>query len=178
MRESKYIDLVKFASQHLRSQGEVPLAAMTRLAEATHCTELKGVVKYDLVGNVDWEGIPFIEGHFTSAIPLICQRCMSLFDYKIDTRTKLSPVKTEQQAENLPSDYDAVIVTEEEISLVELIEDELLLNVPTVAKHEAGECKVKENHWSYGEEVKVTKSAANNPFAELADLKKSFKKEE
>ncbi len=67
---------------------------------------------------------------------------MQPFRYVVDKTVSLRPVLDDEQAKLLESEYEPVIVQDQRISLLEMIEDEIILALPTVAKHEKSECPV------------------------------------
>jgi uncharacterized protein len=68
--------------------------------------------------------------------------------------------------------YEALYLTQTEVELFTIIEDELLLALPLVAKHPAKECKITvgaRRGVPKGEGAQKNKSS--HPFAELEKLK-------
>ena len=81
-------------------------------------------------------------------------------------------VWSEDQAKALPADLDPLLVTEERLSLAELLEEELLLALPLVALHD--ECPRPASTGSEPEpegDPDDTQTNPDNPFAVLARLK-------
>ena len=89
-------------------------------------------------------------------------------------------VSTEEEAEAWDfdeenQDAEDALVSSETFNLLETIEEELLLNLPLIAKHPLGECqpedlqKVTKTLKSGSEEIIIKKP---NPFAILEKLKK------
>jgi uncharacterized protein len=73
---------------------------------------------------------------------LACQRCTEAFEHKLDLDFQFSPVKNAEAAENLPSYYDAIELDENgEINLRELVEEELMLVIPLIPRHELEQCQ-------------------------------------
>src|SRR3990167_4745629 len=78
----------------------------------------------------------FIKGHLRAALHLCCERCGKSMVYPIDMEFTLSPVSSDAQIKNLNPLYEAVVMENELVSVMELVEDEILLALPMVAKHE------------------------------------------
>ena len=76
----------------------------------------------------------------------------------------------EDEAEKLPEDADYLVVPEQGVVLAEIIEDELLLNVPYTPMHE--DCDAL----SYKQDD-VAAPVKENPFQVLAALKKPSAKD-
>lgn len=73
--------------------------------------------------------------------------------------------------DELPEAYEPAQVDENgEINLVELIEDEMILELPQVAMHDDANCNVGSANISFGE-IPVADERPN-PFAVLKNLKK------
>ena len=84
--------------------------------------------------------ISYVKGVISTCLPLICQRCLERIDYPLEFSISLSPVLTPEAIKTLPSCYEPLLLKEDKISLVALIEEELLLNLPFAPKHTEGEC--------------------------------------
>jgi uncharacterized protein len=69
---------------------------------------------------------------------LECQRCLAPYEQASDVETTYRIVATEEEADEFPLDEDEldVIVGSRQFDLVDLIEEELLLSLPLVPKHE------------------------------------------
>lgn len=148
--------------------GQIPLGEMERLQQSV--TGATGEVMAELEFGVDVEGIRFMRGRLQAMVTLQCQRCLDAMDYPIDSRFALALVRDTRQAEALPSHYEPLVVDGEPMFLRDVLEDELLLALPIVAKHDEGRCKLMPNGAEpVGQEVPG--KAAGNPFSVLAGLK-------
>lgn len=110
-----------------------------------------------------------IEGHVGCSVELVCQRCLEKFDFKLNAMIDLIIVFTEDQARALPKEQDAWIVEEDDASLLEMLEDELILGLPVIAIHPESECSGT-TEFDSGDEEPVA-SEKPNPFAILESLK-------
>jgi uncharacterized protein len=74
---------------------------------------------------------------------LTCQRCMGELPHRVEVDRQLylarDEAELERREEALGLDGE-VILTGGKLNLVELVEDEVLLGLPLVPKHELGEC--------------------------------------
>lgn len=167
------IDPMKFAKELAHFSADVPLKFMKRFAEALNQTELTGFVHVELQGYVDFEGTPYIEQHVRGEVGLVCQRCLLPYKREVNTSSKLAPVKSEKAEKKLSPEYDSLMVREEELSIIELVEDELLLDLPLVALHSLEACKIEQKNWVYSEESAQEQEdlKKENPFAKLAGFK-------
>lgn len=77
-------------------------------------------------------------------VPLVCQRCMGPLDVALDVNPSFRFVATEEIA--LAQDEDSeedVLVFSREFNLASLIEDELLMALPLIPRHEVCPTPVK-----------------------------------
>ena len=119
-------------------EGHIPLKNMTRLADVLR--EKTGEMAVLLQFGKDKQGFRTICGKIQGQLMLTCQRCLQPFPYNVDLAVNLSPVATEKAA--LPAGFEALLVSDQPMPLVEIIEEELMLSLPIIAKHQEGECSV------------------------------------
>ncbi|WP_448564299.1 23S rRNA accumulation protein YceD [Thalassotalea ganghwensis] len=130
----------KSAQQRAVCDGVFKLSEMNRLlAVCEDCCEHVHVnVKFD----VDELGLVVISGKGSATVSLACQRCNEAFEQHLEIDFKFSPVRDAEAAENLPSYYDAIELDENgEVDLRELVEDELILAIPLIPRHELTDCQ-------------------------------------
>lgn len=82
------------------------------------------------------KGFPFINGFIQTHLTFECQRCGKAVSYDINVKPCMSPVKDDYEAKQLPRAYDPLLITSEKVTLVELVEEELLLSLPMIPRHE------------------------------------------
>jgi uncharacterized protein len=109
----------------------------------------------------------------SASIPLTCQRCMTPVDSPIEVDQWYRFVATEEiaMAEDDESEED-LLVLEPQFDLLAVLEDELIMALPVVPMHEA--CPATPQMQS-GELDAAESTEKPNPFAALAQLKKSNK---
>ena len=109
--------------------------------------------------------------HVTARVsmPLVCQRCMGPIDVALDVSPSFRFVASEEIA--LAQDEDAeedVLVFSREFNLAALIEDELLMALPLIARHEVCPTQVKLSAADAAfDQASLEKT---NPFSALAKL--------
>lgn len=130
----KYIQPLQCADHGASWQGHLPLTALPRLKELL--ADREGEVSVDLSAGRDAQKLPYIKGTLKANLHLACQRCLNCLEYPVEVVVNLSPVFNEKTAELLPEPYEPLVLTEDKILLSELVEDELLLNLPMIPKHE------------------------------------------
>ena len=178
-RLPEHIEPLRLARSQRLMQGRLPLSRMPRLAESLE--DATGDIDVELEFDVDSSGIAWVKGHLTCTLSLCCQRCMQTLAMPVDTTFKLAMIESEVEIERLGEEYEPLLLNDSLVSVAELVEDELLLSLPLVPKHETDNCNsadFNDSHNesdSHNEELIETHSESEqkkNPFAALADLKR------
>uniref|UniRef100_Q31HS0 Large ribosomal RNA subunit accumulation protein YceD n=1 Tax=Hydrogenovibrio crunogenus (strain DSM 25203 / XCL-2) TaxID=317025 RepID=Q31HS0_HYDCU len=103
---------------------------------------------------------------------LECQRSLKPFDYPVASSVTGVFVESAALAEDLPSEVEVYELSEEKISLIELIEDELLLNIPLAAINDQSEMAYDNQLEDEKTSLEVDElEKKENPFAVLQGLK-------
>lgn len=137
-----------------------------------------GEVTVRLDFGIDEEGIRRVSGRLTAELRLVCQGCLEPMTYTVEASVSLAVVGNEAQAEQLPERYEPLMTeAQEPLFLQDIVEDELILALPIVARHPQGQCAatgaVGGVNANAGED-----GPRENPFAVLAGLKKMAKPKE
>lgn len=160
----KEIDPIQLAESRKKIKGELPLEEMERLKELICQNSGKALI--DLSFGRDLLGYLYIQGSINAAFKVICQRCNAPMQMNLDIAVKVSPVLSDEEAEKLPKGYDPLLLTGDTISLITMVEEEILLGIPIVPKHSLKECKVKSSELQEFEE----EEEKPNPFRDLKKL--------
>ena len=103
-------------------------------------------------------------------MPLECQRCLKAIVVAVDTERNFLFVRGEDAAAQIDADSeDDVLALTRALDLRELIEDELLLALPLVPRHEV--C-LSPLPMAAGDDEAAAAEAPPHPFAGLAALKR------
>ncbi|MDR5732475.1 MULTISPECIES: DUF177 domain-containing protein [Caballeronia] len=164
-------------SQLPRMLAEVPADAPDR--DTVFTWQGEGSTQPELQDDGTEAPQPYLRLAVHGSVWLMCQRCLSPYSQHLDVDATYRIVATEEEADEYPLEDDEVevIVGSRQFDLVDLIEEELLLSLPLVPKHNV--CpKVHESLLSGGEEDEAAEGGENdvekpNPFAVLEKLKKS-----
>ena len=161
------IDPFKSAQRRLTCQGTFELTEMNRLLAA--CYSCSGQIEVDINFDVDELGLIAISGKGSAPVMLTCQRCNEAFENILEIDFTFSPVKNAEAADELPSYYDAIELDENgEVNLRDLVEDELILAIPLIPRHELKDCKAEADS-VWGELPEELEKP--NPFDVLKQLK-------
>jgi uncharacterized protein len=165
------IDSLKFAAEEDCITGKLALTQLTRLSDIL--TRRQGWLDCKLAGyrcEIEGERRLCLHLRVTGRLCLRCQRCLAEvgFDCVIDSRMLLIPPGAEWPEEELEAeDYDAIPASRE-LSVLALVEEEVLLALPIVPRH--ADCQLP------GSAVGLTgadgEESEPSPFAVLAGLKK------
>ncbi len=166
----RLIDPRKFAQQGLDLAGKFPVQELKRLSEVI--LESDADVSVELECYIDQERVRTVSGSAQCNVDVTCQRCLEPVTVPVEANIHLAVVWDEDAAKNLPKRFDPWIAEEGQNNLYEIIEEELLLNLPMVSYHEH-EC-MEAKAFSAGEAVEA-EEVANNPFQVLEQLKDSPK---
>ena len=160
-----FIDPSQLAHSHHRLTGQVALAQMTRIHD--RLSDIQGDVLIDWQFGIDDKHRTKIDGYIKTQFIMLCMRCMQPMSWTIDAKTALILLKDGQSSDDIPDDYEGISLTITPISLTSLIEDELILALPLVARHTV--CPSNEYVLSENVTEPLTPS---NPFHILSELKK------
>jgi uncharacterized protein len=108
--------------------------------------------------------------------PLECQRCMQAYEELLNIESQFLLLNDEQEVENFPLDNDEedALLNSHQFDLIELIEDEALLHLPFIPKHDIKDCHpalIKGIGEADEELIHDEENSSKNPFAGLKKLK-------
>lgn len=131
------IDPWRLVAEGGRLAGSLALTALPRLAAALH--RVDGMASVALTAGVDRRGVHFIQGVVrTTEVELVCQRCLGVLRLPLEATVSLGLARDEAEADRLPEDYEPLLVAGGGIGVADLVEDELLLALPQIPRHEDG----------------------------------------
>lgn len=158
------VDFIQQAERQGCFEGSWPIAELGRIREVVDDTT------GDLLAKLEFgrcSGFYCLQGHVEASLGLLCQRCLKPMVYKVSGRFKLGLVSSEEQMDELPDDMEPYLVEGEAQSIIELLEDELLLSLPIAATHKE-ECSA---FLSEQDKQRQADKEASSPFAVLKNLK-------
>ncbi|MBL1432644.1 MAG: DUF177 domain-containing protein [Gammaproteobacteria bacterium] len=151
-------------------QGSIAVAKFERLVDALQRDE--GDVEVDIDFSSGARGRPQFQLAVKATLSAECQRCLSDFNFIVSSVKTMLVVKDAAAIENVPAECEPVLVLEDELlSLMAVIEDELLLSLPAMPKHDDCQMAVDSNSYDDGDEEEELEERVN-PFAVLSQLKK------
>ncbi len=164
----KFIDPLALADKNAKIEGQLSLDGFERIAELL----FNGGGFVDCRLNFFKEGnLTKISGHLSGEMMLKCQRCLEPLHWRIDAHIKLGVVKSLDMIDRLPEGFEPFLIeNEEKIALKDVIEDELLLIIPNVPKHQ-GNCSAVSQAQQVAGLSSDKLNSIKNPFSILADFK-------
>ena len=172
--DPQHLDVVAFARDGLRLQGEGALADWPRLAEEQYGDTLAaGLVQWQLQGRaVAQSGAPdqlWLDLKASLMLPMQCQRCLNPVLESVQAERSFLFVADEAAAQALDDEVeDDVLVMSRDFDALALVEDELILSLPLVPLHEV--CP-ETLPMSVADPAFEAAAERPNPFGVLASLK-------
>jgi len=136
MPHAPAIDGLEFARHQSRLSGTRRAGRFVRLRELLRGDA--GSVHYELQGLPEVQGRPALRLEISGSLPLLCQRCLGPLDHPLRAAALLLLYEDEAELAARPLEVDGpeAILAGREMSVLELVEDEMLLAVPQAPKHE------------------------------------------
>lgn len=138
------IDSLTFAFEERFLAGQVALVGLDRLRSLLEHQE--GVIEFELSGCMGEKGEPMLHLLVRGQLPLQCQRCLRTLDFQLvvnqffELRDKVDDVALTQ--DDLEDDTRDYLPASRFMNVVALVEDEALLALPVVARHDS--CRLPE----------------------------------
>ena len=166
------VDPFRFAREGVKLDVRIPQQHMKRLQELLVHSENE--IDAELEFGVDFLGTYYLRGRLVTQVELVCQRCLQPMQLDLDTRMALGFVRSAAQAETVAADYEAIIVEDAKVDMLNLIEDEIMLALPQIPKHTQQACSAQVGNETPEQVEEIpSEPERENPFAVLASLKKS-----
>lgn len=163
-------DALKLAADGETLTGEVDVRALERAADRVAPGSGKAKLRWRIAGDHDALQRPALTVTIEGTVPLVCQRCLQVFDVPIAQQTRLLLARDEAELKQLDAEESEVVLAAAPIDARMLVEDELVLSLPFAPHHADGQCSV-EHGWAYAG-AGTESHGDRSPFASLAKLKK------
>lgn len=171
---SEFIEPLQLAKESKILTGALPLKQFTRAEDLL--LEHEGVLNFSWSFSFNQHQQVFAELSLRAELKLECQRCQKPFKYSLKVHIPMKLVHSETEAEALPLALQPLYVDMEgRCHAFEVIEDELILNIPEFPKHEKKDCGLDQNQAYYDTPSNGAKADTYKPFANLKLLSKEKK---
>ncbi len=151
------IDGLAFARNKAVLTGRLGIESLPRLVQSG-CSG--SVLDFVMTGEINERGKPGLRLAVDGGVRLQCQRCLGSLELPLHLRTELEFASSEAEIMAADDDIERVVAGRE-MSVAALVEDEVLLALPMVPKHE--QCSAAAD---------PAASAGTSAFQALAALKK------
>jgi uncharacterized protein len=159
------VDPLSLAEKGRVLQGQLEFSSLDRLQDEANSGEGQILVRlaFEKQGGRATVAVS-VRGDLT----LQCQCCLKPLAYHVEREAVLGIVRSLEEADRLPEAFEPLLLEEEVISPVDLAQDEILLALPLIPRHES--CVME----SYAQPAEIPDpEPVANPFAILSQLKKS-----
>lgn len=156
MPHPAFIEGLQFARDGHKLEGRLGLESLDRLA-GQGCTTAG--LDYSVSGGVDGDGAAFLLLRISGDLGLVCQRCLGKLVFPLDLDSRVELAKDWNKMINAEDDVDRVLAGKD-MSIAALVEDEVILALPMVPRHERCDKEQTEK-----------KALRTSPFDVLAGLK-------
>jgi uncharacterized protein len=136
MSQPIVINSLVFAREARSLQGELPIASLTRVLDKL--TDSVGELRYRIEGQLGPRNRAQLLLQLDGALSVCCQRCLEGIDYPVRLRSVLEFVDDEEDLtqEEIEDDSKDFLPAQSELDVVALIEDEIILDLPSAPRHE------------------------------------------
>ena len=137
---SVQIDSLRLVKERQVLSGSMRVAGFARLLESL--PDSRGELGYRVEGDVDRQGRHLLRLQVQGAVQLLCQRCLESYEHKVAIATVLRLVPAaalDSEYDDDPDEPDCVAASVA-FDLAALIEDEVLLALPSYPRHEDAYC--------------------------------------
>ena len=171
--DAHHLNLQVFAHDRGRLSGSEDLVNFKRLQEEAQGAA-PGPVRFTALGELRSDGGQaeqvWLVLEAEVALPQICQRCLGPVNVPVRVAREFRFVATEEQAEAEDEEADEdVLVLTRDFDLLELLEDELLMALPVVPKHDV--CPQPVKLQAVDADFVEPEDKKPNPFAVLQQLR-------
>ena len=137
MSQRLVIDCPSFAREAKSLQGDLPIASLTRTLDLL--ADSAGVIGYRIEGRMGERHRPQLILWIEGVLSLSCQRCLGGITYPLRLENTLEFVVDEEDLtqEEIEDDSKDFLPAEKTLDVVALIEDEIILELPTAPRHES-----------------------------------------
>ncbi|WP_171909780.1 YceD family protein [Aquisalimonas asiatica] len=163
------MDVALFSKQGREVRASMAIGDMPRLAGLL--ADGSGTASLDLRFEQDVGRRPVVNGSISATVSVICQRCLEPMALVLQPRVTVAMIRREDEADTLPEEYDPLLCPDGEVVLGEFVQDELILALPVIPRHENDvSCRPLTGDAPGGDGV-APEEVKDNPFAVLSALK-------
>ncbi len=160
-----HVDPRRFADRELVFSDSVSLSRFERAAAMLLHTS--GNLDVTLAFGRDEQNLVVVDMQLAAGVCMECQRCLEGVDLEVSGTYRYAVVRPGADVSQIPREYDTLELGDESLDVLGLMEDELLLALPIVPMHEAGQCTPPGD-----KDQAEAAEPRSNPFSILSQLKR------
>ena len=134
----KQVDHRKLAEERAQLEGTIPVADFSRLKELL--TNDSGEVRVRLKFRKGKGPRMLVLGECRAGLEVDCQTCLENMKVGVEVKIRTLLVPTLEELMGLGQSEDGMVCESEQVSLVDIVEDDLIVHLPMVPRHAEGEC--------------------------------------
>ncbi|MFT0547623.1 YceD family protein [Allopusillimonas ginsengisoli] len=140
--EGLFVDTAELARPERTYNGRTPITQFERLVDDLPAQLPGSEVQWSVAGETDSQGRQWVHVVVTAEPVLECQRCMQPFALQVDVDNLLQVMKSEAELEAQEAHDESAgqvverIVSSMRLDVLGLVEDEIILSLPYVPKHD------------------------------------------
>ncbi|RYY63797.1 MAG: DUF177 domain-containing protein [Comamonadaceae bacterium] len=174
--EAERLNVAAFAQADATLEAREPLSAFARLqdeaaAQDAAAPQVQWQAHGEMRSRSDGPAAPWLHVQAEVVVPVTCQRCLQPMSTQLEVDRWFRFVADEATAAAQDDEAEEdVLALSREFDLRELIEDELLMELPAAPRHDV--CPAEVPMSAQDEDFEEAEAARPNPFAALAHLRK------
>lgn len=151
-----------FADSDRHLAGELAFSEMPELLAQVN--DKDAIARFELEFSRNDRGVVVVSGWINADLMLVCQRCLSPLQHNLHGPVSIGIVHNEEETGLLPDDLEPFMAESGKVSVLKLLEEELILSLPLSPLHEPSVCPATEK-------VEAHKAERENPFAILKNFR-------
>jgi uncharacterized protein len=158
------LNFVRQVELNRKLEGQYQLAKLQRLAELLLDDSGYVNAKLEFGHSV---GFACLKARVSATLQVKCERCLQPMNIDVNGKFKFALLHDEDEFELLPDEFEPYLLKGEVQSVIDLVEDELLLSLPMVITHDEA---CSDFMSKQADQIKTARESAH-PFAALKALK-------
>ena len=171
----EHVELRKVFARERKIEGLVPVSSFKHLV--SYLIDDSGEVSISVEFKLDGAKRRMVTGQIHATVSMQCQRCLEAIKLEITDEINLALLESEDQIKNIPRQMDPWICETDRLSLLDIVQEQLILCLPIVAAHETGKCNADASYSIENQRIESGINVAerdSNPFALLKQLKNNL----
>ncbi len=160
------VDALQMVNENRNLQGIINSANLPRVAQSV--VSIESPLAVSMTFSKEPQGNLLLTGQCQMQVSVLCERCLEVMQIQLANQFAFALVFADEQAKNLSKELEPVLLDGfAQLNLYELLEDEALLCLPAVPKHENEDC----SNALVALKQTATELKKENPFSVLSQLK-------